>query len=544
LNADPFSQYLIEETKNENDDPFSKYIIQEKPSSIKEAAEFGTKGFTKGAIGTYGDLLDLFGLQLKPGQQTPGQEAYQRLEREAPEKVAPFLLESDEPVRGMRFPTSQEVGSALESIGLKKKPETATGRYAQRIGQFAGGALATGGDLLKQPLAAGLAGQTLEELGAPEWMQVVGEFIALHKTSPKSKLPVQSSEKEVESFLKQMRKTGYSEQDITLAKNALEERGFIQKAAKLTSEAENKISKAINTSNELYKEQLSKGLPGYAKGGMEYLDQVASDLYQTMNKTAETIPIKNTLAIKKSLQSSIDYLEKHPLTDEQKRLVKFLEEGLNKIDNVQSADFLTEYYRTLNREGKWLNPKQKEHVFRETKDAIKQTFKDQGPEGKKFAEYFEKTNESWKKWLNTKDALELLQKGEKLTGLDSKYILKTLDNPKNYAKISEAIGKKQADNLKTIAKSIESFKGLEKKLSKSKDQSILQGIKIIEGVKALFKGDTTKLASIATYDIAQNMATKLMTDEKYQNLMKKILLKAKTAPQKAALLANELIEDQ
>src|SRR5690606_9097952 len=197
------------------------------------------------------------------------------------------------------------------------EPQTAAGRYGRRIGRLGGAGAAFGATGLAAPVVGGAAGQTLEEAGAPAWAQAASEIIAAIKFSPKTSVPVTSKSKEVEKVIKDLRQAGYAEKDITLAKNALEERKILKKYASLTHEAENSIIQGVKNSEELLKEQIKRGLPGYAEGGLPYLEKQASNVYQTMEELASTVPIRNKEPVKKSIENAISYLEKYPLLDEQ-----------------------------------------------------------------------------------------------------------------------------------------------------------------------------------------------------------------------------------
>ena len=517
------------------------------------ATDFGkqtAQGVGIGALGTYGDILDLFGLQPKetlPGEKAKYGREFDVLEKlegnEVPSAGELMELSDDDDIspRFSRISSSQDVESLGQDLDLVSEPKTAAGRYGRRIGKLGGGGLAFGSTALAAPIAAGIAGQSLEEAGAPPWMQAAAEIIVALKVAPKSNVPITSKSKEVEKVIQDLRKAGYTEKDITLAKSALEERNLLKKYASLTPEAENAINTGIKNSENLLKEQIKKGLPGYAEGGLPYLEKQASNVYQTMEELATTIPVKNTEPVKKSIQNAIDYLEKYPLLDEQKKFIEFLKDGLVKSDKANTAEFFTGFYRNLGKAGNWGDPKQKEHLLGLVKQGIKDTFEQSGHESAKFGKYFEATNEAWKKWLNAKDLMQAIEKAQNVDGTNFKKLASILNDPQNHDLAKKVLGPEPLANIKSITEGAGAIDSLLKQIPKS-DKSI-QSLKILEGLRSLFTGDYRPLAAIITLEGAKRLATSLLTNPEKQNIMKRIITASKNnAPQQAVILAQELIK--
>jgi hypothetical protein len=518
----------------------------------KDVVKQGAQGFGVGLLGTYGDILDLFGLQ--PKQTLPGEKAkYNReseiLKREKEGQRPSFgeLMElgGDEDIlpRFSKLPSSQEVTQLGKEVGLVSEPKTAAGRYAKRMGRLAGGGASFGGGGVVAPIVAGAAGQALEEVGAPPWMQAAAEIIAALKYAPKTTAaPITSKSKEVESVIKDLRKAGYSEKDITLAKSALEERKVLKKYASLTPEAENAIQKGVKNSEELFKQQVKKGLPGYAEGGLPYLEKQASSLYGAMEELAANVPVKNTEPVKKAINNAISYLEKYPLLDEQKKFIEFMKDGLNKVDKADTAEFFTGFYRNLGKAGNWGDPKQKEHLLGIVKQGIKDSFSQSGPEAAKFGKYFEATNEGWKKWLNARDFMETIEKTQNVDGMNFKKLANVLNDPKNHELAKKVLGPEQIENIKTINKGAEAIESLLKQI-KPADKTA-SAIKALEGIRALLTGNFKTLGALLTLEGAKKLSTKLLIDPEKQNIMKKLITAAKNnSTQQAAILAQELIKD-
>lgn len=518
----------------------------------KDILRQGAQGFGIGALGTYGDILDLLGLQSK--EMLPGEKVKNKMEFEILEKMqkpgykpsaSDFMALSDDDdiaPRFSRLPSSQNVESFGKQLGLVSEPETAAGRYARRIGKIGGGGISLGSGSIAAPIAIGAAGQTAEELGLSPWIQALFEIVAGIKAAPKSRVPVTSKSKEVQETIKGLREAGYDEKAITLAKNALEDRKILKKFATLTPKAENAIQQGVKQSEELFKQQIKKGLPGYAEGGLPYLERQASGVYQAMEELASNVPIKNKEPFRKSIQESIDYLQKSALLPEEKQFIEFLKEGLEKIDKSDTADFMTSFYRKLGKSGKWTDAKTKEHLLSTIQKGIKQSFASSGSESAKFGNYFEKTNEAWKHWIKTRDLMEIIEKSSTVEGINFKKLSSILNNPENHELAKRVLGSEQLENIKIINQGAEAIESLLRKISKADQSSKM--IKTLEAARAFFTGSWKTLGALMTYETARSVATKMLIDPKKQNIAKKLIIAAKNnAPQQAAILAQELVED-
>jgi hypothetical protein len=529
---------------------------EEEPGIIDYASDFGKQaiqGVGIGALGTYGDILDFLGVQSKetaPAEKEKYNREFntlQKMEKGEVPSYGEFMdLSGDEPVpRFSRLPSSEDVEELGKKLNLVSEPKTAAGRYGKRIGKLAGSSASFPGAAVavKAPIIAGAAGQTLEEVGAPPWAQAAAEIIATLKFSPKSNVPVSSRSKEVESVITDLRKAGYSEKDITLAKSALEERKILKKYASLTPEAENSINQGLKNSEQLFKEQIKKGLPGYAEGGIPYLEKQASNVYRTMEELAETVAVTNKEPVKKAIQGAIDYLEKYPLLKEQKDFVEFMKDGLTKLDKADTAEFFTGFYRNLGKAGQWGNPSQKEHILGMVQNGIRETFSKSSPEAARFGKIFEATNEVWKHWRKTRDLMQTLEKAQTVDGTNFKKVASILNEPENHKLAIKVLGPEQVNNIKAITKGASAIESLTKQISKP-DKNI-QSFKILEGFRSLLTGDYRPLGFLIGLDAAKKLSTKLLIDPKTQNMMKRIISAAiNKSPQSAAILAQEMLTNQ
>lgn len=595
--ADGYSDQEIMSYLEENDPDFASkmnsaiedgYTPQEvlsyfnSPPKQKQEKEFGFgdyaedfgkqagQGIGIGALGTYGDILDLFGLQSKeilPGEKAKYSREFDILEKmdrgEVPSAGEFMELSGDDEIapRFSRLPSSQDVESLGKDLGLVSDPKTWTGRYGRRIGKLGGSGLAVGATSIAAPIIAGAAGQTLEELGAPAWAQAAAEIIATLKTGPKTKVPVTAKSPEVQNVVNGLRKAGYAEQDITLAMNALQDRKILgvlpaKKVASLSPKAENLIQEGIKNSEQLFKEQIKKGLPGYAEGGLPYLEKQASNVYQSMEELASSVPIKNTEPVRKAIQDSIDYLEKYPLLDEQKKFIEFMKDGLSKLGGAQNvgklatpekagltAEFLTGFYRNLGKAGNWGDPKQKEYLLGLVKQGIKNTFSESGPEAAKFGKYFEATNDAWKQWLSARDLMQTIEKAQHVDGMNFKKLSSLLNDPKNHNLANKVLGPQQLENIKVISEGAQTIESLLKQLPKSERST--QEMKFLASLGALFfHGNAAPLSALIGWEATKRYATNFLTDPKKQNKFKKIINAAKNkSPSQVRILAGELAEE-
>jgi len=178
------------------------------------------------------------------------------------------------------------------------------------------------------------------------------------------------------------------------------------------------------------------------------------------------------------------------------------------------------------------------------KEGIKKSFAESGPEAAKFGKYFDKTNEAWKHWLNTRDLMETIEKASTTEGMNFKKLSSILQNPENHELAKKVLGPEQLENIKTINKGAEAIESLLKQIKPADTTSA--AIKTLEGVRALLTGNFKTLAGIIGIGAAKKLATNLLIDPKKQNTMKKLLIAAKNnSKQQAAILAQELVkEDQ
>lgn len=488
---------------------------------FKDVSKQFVKGATAGTLGTYGDLLDLFGLQ--PRKMLPGQRAQYELESQATESELPHLIDTEDiSPRYHRVASGQDVAGLIEDVGGPGKAETMAGRYAERIGRLSGGGAALGANVLQAPIIAGSVGQTLEELGAPAWAQAAGEMFAF-LTSGKGKVPLTSKSPEVKNKLNELKKLGYSEEDLTLAKNALEERGFLKKVSRLTPKAEQSFKNAISNSESKVNEILNKSFPGLEEG-LPSMKKASSEIYNTLDDIARNVVVESPDSFVKSASKAVNELRKSLAnTPQEKQVIELLENAMKKAGEFPTADEYINFYQGLNQIGNWSNPRQREHVFKIIQDAIKQTFRDQGPIGQKLASKFEEANQSWKKFRQAEDVSELIGKATSDEGINFSKLSKMMENPSNFETLSDGLGKVQANNIKLIAQTGSEIGNLEKIMKGGLAKEALGAGKLLLVAKAIVTGDLSALKTYVGTEALGRLSTKLLTDPKWQNLQLKAL---------------------
>lgn len=161
------------------------------PSNLKEIPTHGVKGAAKGLFGTYGDILEALGMREVAARQI------------------------GLPTEFVNIPTSEDVASFLEKVGFPEQPETAGGRYAGRIGESVGGALAFGSPLRALGAFAGgsALGQTAEELGASPEASGIVELLGTLLGGGISKKVLPRS-KEAQELAQKARDLGFKEKEI------------------------------------------------------------------------------------------------------------------------------------------------------------------------------------------------------------------------------------------------------------------------------------------------------------------------------------------
>lgn len=500
--------------------------LQQFQNNVEEIPTQFAKGAVSGGLGSYGNILDILGLQSKdtlPGEESKRYREYEILERMQqgkPTSIGDFEELSDDDVlpRYSRLPTSNETSSFLEELGIPGA-KTISGRYAERGGQFVGGGLTLGQTGAGVPLASAAAGQTVEELGGPAWLQAVAEIGTALKLSS-SKSPISSSSKNVQSELDRLKKIGFSDEDLTLARNALEDRGFLKKSSKYTRDAEKRFKETNTNIEKNINSIIEESFPGLNKEGPQAFRTAASELYDTLDNMAREVTINKPQPFVRSADRAIKEMERTLAKSPQKQeAIDILTKAKETSGNSPiPADFYTNFYKEMNAIGNWGNPKQRELAFTAVKNAIKDTFYQQGTEGIRLGNALEEANKSWMKYLNAEEVSTLLGKVSTEEGINFKKLANSLQKPDNFEVLKKGIGETQAGNIAKLSDIASTIGDFEKSMKGGLAKDLLSHGTLYGLAKAVLSGDLSSLKTMAGIQVAGTFATKLLTDPSYQNI--------------------------
>lgn len=518
-----------------------------------DVAKQGIKETLIGAGGTYGDLLDLAGLNNKEADQQRNTRDFETLERiqqpgykPTTQDISSLEDDSDYPT-SFSLPTSENLRSVNEAIGGPGEPETPQGKYAQRAGKLYGAGIPFGQVNPIPAIAAGVVGQGVEDLGGGPLLQTASEIVTLLATQGKSGA-VSSSKKAVQDKIDSLRKLGYADEQITLAINAAHKNGKRAKIASKGGKTEQAFEDFATKSDDLISNIISGEVPGIERGS-KYVHELASDAYGQVAKEAANLTITNSRpfldASKKVVDQLNNTLGKNP---EAQAFIKRISEAA--IDSTQfpSAEKMMNFYKELNSMGKWLGRSQKDRLISQVKDGIKETFRQEGKAGKLLAENFEKANKGIQKAYKAGDMVDILEKVTTKEGIDYKKLYKQFDNKENVELFKDVLGTTQAKNVETIAKTAKEIKDFDKAWKATNAFKAGTPFDIARaglGGYYFYKGDYESLAKVlatkAPKALAKKISEKSLTDPRFQNLLIRGLHAIKSTSPRTLKSVNENI---
>lgn len=392
--------------------------------------------------------------------------------------------------------------------------------------------------------AMGATGKALEKAGAPKWLQMAGEIgISLFK--PGAKKTYTEKSPEIQAAQKLMKEQGLAENEITLATNALKEKKNLENAAKMYKSTEKLVESTKENLEKGVKDIISESFPGFKKGIQE-VEQRAERLFDPINEEAKNLIILKPEKFTKKVDSIMDDV-KNTLANSPDELsfIKMLETAKDNAVSGRSAETYVNFYQTLNRIGKWVDPSKKERYMREAKDSIKQTFRDNGPFGQKLANDFEKANAGWVKYHQADKVNNILEKSYINERLDFSNLNKSLSKENNYTVFKEALGNEAASNLKLMSKIGEQVERSSKSI---KGGSVKQWLTLGKafGLANSFMTLNPKTIAAAGFaagsiEAGRFLATQLLTNPRYQHLWLRMADKLKSGSiNQAVTLSREL----
>jgi hypothetical protein len=522
-----------------DDTPEPKEEVKKKEygflDTAKDVAKQGTKGVLIGALGTYGDLTELAGINREnPTDTAKNARDFDTLDklndsgkkRGFWETYALVNDLADDSPTSLRLPTSKNIESLNDAIGGPGEAETPSGEASGRAGRNFGAGLAFGQVNPAAAVVSGGAGQIVKELGGGELAQTAAEISALLLTPGQGvKSLVGSAKKEVQEKINKLRKLGYTEEDITLAINSASKGSKGGVKARKSAKTENAFEEFAERSDDLVSKIFSQEVPGIDKG-TKYVHELASDAYGQVAKQGSNLIIRDSTPFINSATNVVKELRKNlGKNPEAEGFLNRLHDAVIASTKKPSAESFMNFYKELNSMGNWLGRSRKDALISQVKNGIKETFRSEGKQGIKLAEDFEKVNLGVKKAFQAEEAFNLVQKTATQDGIDYKKLNKLFDKPDNIKILEDALGKTQTQNLKLISKVGREVKDFDKAW---KATHLLQGNTIVDIARVggasyyLYKGDMDGLLTIAATKSAgigaKKIAEKFLTDPKFQNL--------------------------
>ena len=502
---------------------------------FKDVAKQGSKELLIGLGGTWGDLAELAGVG---SEQTPGQKTRWNAESEILDKMNTpgykpsfsdlYLLSGDQDIAPESFslPTSQNLREVNELIGGPGEAETQQGRYAGRIGRNYGSSLAFGQVNPVPSVVSGTVGQLAEENDVGPLGQTAAEIASILLTQGKTGKNIgNSGKKEVRNKVNDLRKLGYSDEDITLAINSASKGRSAGIQASKGAKTEKAFESFKSKSEEIINDILINEIPGFEKG-QKAIHELASNVYGEVADKAKNLKITKV----EPFFDSVDYAIKEVGRNlgsgkEAKDFVERLTNAGVAATEQPNADSFINFYKELNSIGNWMTRNQKDRIITNVKNSIKKTFRDEGKQGAKLADEFERVNSGIRKAYLAEDVSDIIGKATTQQGLDFSKLSKTFDKKENVDLFQEVLGKFQAENLRKVSNLGKEIKDFDKAW---KNTNLLKGSLPSEvarsGAAAYFlyqgnfKGLAGVLATKAGTAAAKKLAEKSLTDPKFQNL--------------------------
>lgn len=221
-------------SKEASDIDLSQYKRKESvkkslPTDVLQQAPIGA---AKGALSSYGNVLELLGAN--PQEPfTPSQQ--ERVTREAfgsPEELAFSISDEIAPETSGRLPTSRDIEQFAQMLGVAA-PETAAGRIVGKGAEALGNAATFGPGGIGLAALGGASGEAIREAGGPEWLAQAADvginFSNLPKAALSKKFKPSTKQEEVTDFL---RAHGFSDEKIVPLVQDRKKIAFLSKAAR------------------------------------------------------------------------------------------------------------------------------------------------------------------------------------------------------------------------------------------------------------------------------------------------------------------------
>ena len=504
----------------------------------KETLGRGATGFAEGLLGTYGDILDMLGLQ-SPESVQPGQEEIFKAQHEASPEQLPFLDDDDDLMpRYGRLPSGKDIKKILGMLGAPtEKPESIPAKIAEGAGKGVGAALSFGGGQAGRFALGGGVGAAVESItGSP----ILGSLTDLGVTITRPEKILEkglSYGKKIKDFVKSAKKIGLSEKQITPLIQSEKKLSYLAKFAH-KGEAQEKLLIGIeDTLGDAYKNltKTKKDIPPLAKKYADKLDtllhenRVLSKKIMQGGKAKDIAKAKSTLDsnIKgigfnegklTKLTSEIEKTFKTPIKDFKKAVSPY--QDLSKKDSSKLSSSINKVVKDLQTTVSTIPEKQTAIDFLDKSSKI---INEIGTNPKELIGWYQDIG-SKINW--TKD-------GEKYLAAVQKPIVEALKS--NNPKLA-----KEFIDLNTL---YSKFKSVSKHLSPKTIDKYLKMGKIGTVALSLGTGHPAGLATLLGVEAGSRGMTELLTNPRFQSMSRKLLKSITDDKTKSALsLTRQIIK--
>ena len=404
--------------------------------------------YTKGALGSYGDILDITVKQPKESL-LPGQKALLEAESKVPEHMKPYFTSDEDIPHYSRVSSSKDVEELLNQLGIEREEEGDLEKGLGRTGRILGSSNVLGAKNILGSIFGGIGGQVAEILGFGEGGQAVGEIAGM--IGPQGlkglyKMLTASPDKMT---------SGLTKLSAVDAKNS--KRAFISKERQKET-----ISKLNQEASDLAKEVFHKEVPIAKKieQGFDFEKDFQKRFSQVKEIAEKANPYINTKPLANFFRSTIDRYKGVPNlhTDAKKALQEIRAYTRNPQNGLGN---LLKIYRSNNQKVKGiydtsrLTGKQQEYVdfLNDYNRSIRQSIKETLPDDSQFVKMMESSNKDYGNYLKALQTEKQLSPilGKNITPAK---IAKLADDEKAFSKLSLSMGESGANEIRQIARDL------------------------------------------------------------------------------------------
>lgn len=365
-----------------------------------------------GVVGSYGNILETFGLQAKEGAILPGQEerysqqfhVLEKLNRgEVPSYGEMMLLSDDEGLGSLiRFPTSKEVQSGIERFTGIREGKTPEGRIAGRGAEFVGEGLALPGSGVKGLVslgAAGTAGQGIREVSGPESLassvEIGGSIlpsVVQGRVNPRNVKD--------KKFVESARNMGFTEKEISPLIQSPKKIATIKPLARKGTKTQKLFDDISN------------------KAGLSY------DELRKMPNAKTTIPMKNSSRLNSEFNRLRDNLSNTlQASPDKQSAINFIDGAISELEkNGASPEKLINFWQDINSAVNWNSIRGGRKQLAALKEPLSEAIQSVSPQiNKRFMEI----NELYSRYKNISSKLKpdlvdsFVNKGEIVSAIPS-----------------------------------------------------------------------------------------------------------------------------